>query len=48
MASFPSFVTRSIDRVVHQGVAAWHPFSTSIGISSRAHVENGVGPPTLS
>jgi hypothetical protein len=48
MASFPSFVTRSIDRVVHHGVAARHPFSTSAAEFFSRRVENGVGPPTLS
>ena len=44
MASFLPVVTRSVDRVVHHGVASRHPFSTSISEILRTHVENGVEP----
>jgi len=48
MASFLPVLTRSVDRVVHHGVASRHPFSTSSQNFSRTHVENGDEPPTLS
>jgi hypothetical protein len=48
MVSFLPIVTRSIERVVHHGVAARHPFSTSSSNIVRVDVENGVEPPTLS
>jgi len=48
MVTFLPVPARSVDRVVHHGVAAQHPFSTSSRNFSRTHVENGDEPSTLS